>query len=441
MKYTPVIGLEIHVELATKSKMFCRCSADHFAKVANTQVCPVCVGLPGALPYANRKAIEDTIKLGLVLNCKINYFSKFDRKHYFYPDLVKGFQISQYDIPFCYEGNFQIPNSRLQIKIRRVHLEEDTGKLVHQKKDGRNVTLVDFNRSGVPLVEIVTEPNFRNISDVIDFLKEMQLIIRYLKISSADMEKGSMRLEANISLAKKGETKLPDYKVELKNINSFKFLEKALEAEIFRQNTLFLSGKIILQETRGYDEKTGKTFSQRTKEEAQDYRYFPEPDLPPVKLLNQEIKKLRKYLPELPDEKRSRFRKKYQLTENYIEILIQDYQRSEYFESAVKIGGTYGISSKNIADLLVNQNLDMKYSEPAVLIKYLVQISKSSFVDTTEVIKAVNKIIAENNKAVMDFQKGKVNVIGFLIGQTQKLLKGKGDPNKIRDAIIKAIEK
>ncbi|MFI5265527.1 MAG: Asp-tRNA(Asn)/Glu-tRNA(Gln) amidotransferase subunit GatB, partial [Candidatus Levyibacteriota bacterium] len=339
-KYKPVIGLEVHVELKTKSKMFCRCDATYFGQEPNTHTCPVCLGLPGALPYPNKQAIEWCIKIALSLNCKINEFSKFDRKNYFYPDLAKGYQISQYDLPFGEKGFIEVfkekgSNVLKRIGITRVHMEEDTGKLTHATVEGTSVSLVDFNRSGVPLVEIVTEPDFENEYQVVQYLQKLQKIVRYLGVSNADMERGDMRLEPNISLRKDGETGLPKYKVEVKNINSFKFVDRAIKFEIERQAKILDEGKTPAQETRGWNETKNATVSQRSKEEAHDYRYFPEPDIPPIAHTKPQIDDLKSQIGELPDAKQKRFEKEYALAGYDAEILTRENETADFFEQAV----------------------------------------------------------------------------------------------------------
>ncbi|AKM83581.1 hypothetical protein A2422_01785 [Candidatus Woesebacteria bacterium RIFOXYC1_FULL_31_51] len=427
-KYKIIIGLEVHIEPNTKQKMFCRCQQDHFGKIPNSNTCPICLGLPGALPYINKEAIEKIIKLGLALGSKINNFSRFYRKHYFYPDLPKGYQTSQLDSPFCIGGEL------LGKKINHIHLEEDAGKLVHETIDGEKVSLIDFNRSGSCLIEIVTEPVFNSVIEVIAFLKELQLIARYLDISNADMEKGSMRLEANISLSLDG--KLPNYKVELKNINSFKFLEKAINAEIERQSKALNSGEKLIQETRGYDEIKKTTFSQRTKADSHDYRYFPEADLPPVELDNSEIEKIKLKLVELPEVKRKRFAEKYKLSKEYTEILILDIKRANYFEEAFKLSPNLITS---IANLMVNKNLDKDFSEPAGLIRKILELTKVDYANSSDVEESISKVLYENPDVIKSFKDGKGQVIGFLIGQIQKKLNGKGDPRIIQQKLLEKL--
>jgi aspartyl-tRNA(Asn)/glutamyl-tRNA(Gln) amidotransferase subunit B len=437
---TPIIGLEVHIELSTKSKLFCACPADHFAKKPNTQVCPICLGLPGAMPFTNREAVLSVIKFGLAFGSKINKFSKFDRKHYFYPDLPKGYQISQYDLPLCVGGKFE------DKRIRRVHLEEDTGKLIHETVDGVKSSLIDFNRSSVPLMEMVTEPDFHDVDSIIIFLKEVQTVARYLGISNADMEKGSMRLEANISLSPDEKLpdyarSLPDYKVELKNINSFGFLGKAIRAEISRQEGILAKGGKVDPETRGYDEVKQITYLQRSKEEAKDYRYFAEPDLPPMRFSDGEIDKLHNSLPELPKEKRKRFIEEFKLPADFTEILVTDFGRSNYFEEALKLAQEKPeISPKFVADLMVNKKLDSVYPEPAGLVRRIIELTNVEYSGQGEVEIAIAEVMAENQKAVNDYKNGKGEVVGFLIGMVQKKLKGKGNPQTVREKFLKKLQ-
>lgn len=398
MPWRTVLGFEIHIELGTNTKMFCACPADHFVQPANTLVCPVCLGLPGALPVPNLLAIEWCIKLGLALNCEINLKSKFDRKNYFYPDLPKGYQISQYDQPFCQNGEL------LGHKITRVHLEEDTGKLQHQG----NETWIDFNRSGVPLVEIVTEPDFTDSTQSDEFLKEIQAIVRTLGISTADMEKGSMRLEANVSVRPMNVTALPDYRVEIKNVNSFKFIKKAVDFEVARQIKALEAGESLVQETRGFKEATGETVSQRGKEEAHDYRYFPEPDIPPFEFTAAQIAKWRAELPELPAAKRQKL----------IDLNITFASAATIVSSPTRLQRFTELAKEHdpiqVAKLLVNLPED--------------QVSDVSMHDTVvmsdekQIRAMAEKVIAANPKAVSDYKSGKQQALFFLIGQVKSKL-------------------
>jgi aspartyl-tRNA(Asn)/glutamyl-tRNA(Gln) amidotransferase subunit B len=422
-KYEPVIGLEVHTQVKTASKMFCGCSADPFGREPNSNTCPVCLALPGALPVPNEIAVQKTIQLAKSLGCRLAEFSQFERKNYFYPDLPKGFQISQYAHPVGETGKFE------GITVRRVHLEEDTGKLIHEGRE----SLVDFNRSGVPLIEIVTEPEFSDPAVVTKFLKEMRTLLMHLEISDADMEKGSLRLEANISLRRAGEKVLPPYKVELKNINSFGFLEKALRVEIERQQELLASGKEVAQETRGFDEKMGVTVSQRRKEEAFDYRYFPEPDLPPLtkQTLRFEGKAMR-----TPQELRNDYIAQ-GVSPDYADILVRDpalARGTAEFSQATResIAGSAGI--------LINKRYGDLKKDPIEKIVSRYKASQEKVLLTGgEIETLADKVVLDNPAAVRDYATGKEAALQFLLGQLMKESGGKVAPQEALDLLKKLI--
>lgn len=421
----PIIGLEIHVELKTKSKMFCACPADHFGLEPNTIVCPVCLGLPGALPAANQTAIDWVVKAGLALGCEIQPKSKFDRKNYFYPDLPKGYQISQYDQPLCLKGIFE------GVRIRRVHLEEDTAKLIHRGTE----TLIDFNRSGVALMEIVTEPDIRSSRQAKDFLKNLRQVIKALGISDCDLEKGSMRLEANISLRKAGEKNLPHYKVEVKNLNSFRFVGKAIDFEIERQSAMTQP----IQETRGWDEKKQITYAQRTKEEAADYRYFPEPDLPPINLSAQAVEKLKREIPQLPDQQIGDL-VKLGLTADQARIISQNSLKYAFFQAtAVLLDHKDQINQA--AKEIINNRVKIDQLSPAAYAQKLKTGQPKSTITAADLEIVINKTLANSSKAIEDYQKGKESALDFLLGQIMRELKGHGQADEIRALLSKKLGK
>src|SRR4030042_2009707 len=358
-----VIGLEIHVELKTKSKMFCHCAADYFSHQPNTHVCPVCLCLPGALPVANKQAIEWTIMAGLAFGCQISLFSKFDRKNYFYPDLPKGYQISQYDLPFCLDGKMG------RIGIKRIHLEEDTAKLIHTKDS----TLIDFNRSGVPLMEIVTEPDIESAQEAKEFLKQVQLINK---------------------------------------------------------------GEKPIQETRGWDKSKQETYSQRLKEEAQDYRYFPEPDLPPIRWQKSEIERIKKLLPELPEARKRRFMEQYGLSDYQATISTASIAQSDYFEETINIGKEMGLDPVGTANVIINKRIDVDKTSPAKLSRILVEKRAVSKISDKQLGKIVKGVIRKNKQAVTDFKKGKTQAVEALLGQVMRATKGATNPNQTRKILL-----
>jgi aspartyl-tRNA(Asn)/glutamyl-tRNA(Gln) amidotransferase subunit B len=437
MKFTPIVGLEIHIELKTKSKMFCSCGAEHFGQKPNTQVCPVCLGLPGALPVANKKAIDWTILVGLALNCEIPLNSKFDRKNYYYPDLPKGYQISQYDQPLAVDGKTELKdkNEKLKvIRIRRVHLEEDTAKLIHE--NGK--TLINFNRSGVPLVEIVTEPDMESAQEAKNFLENLQKLIRALGISDADMEKGQMRCEptVNLKIEDNNETFFTPL-VEIKNINSFRFAHDAIEYEIKRQFEEFEKNREVKKygnkTTRGWDEDKKETFLQRTKEEAADYRYFPEPDIPPLRWTNGQIAnfKLQIMNLELPEQKVAKLVKEYGLSEYNAKILLENSVKGDYFTAVAKVTQKT-VSFTMIANYIINDRFNMNQIKPEELPALIKDREKINNMDEAEIKEYVEAALKENPDTVKQFREGKTTVLEYLVGQVMKKTKGKGSPDLMR---------
>lgn len=458
MEYITVIGLEIHTQLKTKSKMFCTCDNNAEGAEPNTLTCPVCMGMPGVLPVANSQAIEWTIKTGLALNSTIAEFSKFDRKHYYYPDLPKNYQISQYDMPFLLGGEVCIESkeSKKTIHLIRIHLEEDAGKLIHSN----DASLVDLNRAGTPLMEIVTKPEISSPVEAKIFMQELRSILRYLDVSDADMEKGHLRCDANISISIDGKEGVP---TEIKNINSFRMLERALTFEEKRQRELLKQGQKVIKETRGWNDNRGETYSQRSKEQAQDYRYFPEPDLPPFYPHKAfEIEKLKKEIPELPASKRQRYIGDFNLNIADAEILAVDKNMAQYFESVaskanpklaanwiineLKMEGILVIKEENLIELLINiENGKISGKIAKDILNEMISSGKSANViieekgieqigDENEISKICDEIIVESPQVVEDFKSGKGQALGFLVGQVMKKTGGKANPqivNKI----------
>ena len=480
MRYNVTIGMEVHAELKTASKMFCACKNGlGLEQEPNIHICPVCTGQPGTLPVPNRQAIEMVQRIGLALNCTINRHSKFDRKNYFYPDIPKGYQISQYDEPFCEHGTILVNGK--SFRITRIHLEEDTGKSLHPA--GADYTLVDFNRAGVALMELVTEADFENGKDTRAFCQKLRQTLRYLDASDADMEKGQMRCEVNLSLYPEGADRLSGTKVEVKNLNSFKTVERAIDFEIKRQTEILEEGKKVIQETRGWDEARGETVSQRKKESAHDYRYFPEPDIPPFDFSEEYIDGLRRTLPELPDAKAERFANEYQLPAADVVILTEEKEFSAYFEEvaseladkkasgemqaeiprAVKLAANYmlteirkhlserGEKTKDIPftpenyaefiSLIADKKINSSAAQSVLAEMYqggdndpshiVSRLNLAQVSDTGELEGVVDAVLAANAKSVADFQAGKENAFQYLIGQVMKETRGKANPEVV----------
>jgi len=439
-EYQLVCGMEVHAELKTATKMFCGCKNDPFhAPKPNIYTCPVCLGMPGGLPVANRTAIEWTIKLGVALGCKINLFSHFDRKNYFYPDLPKGYQISQYDQPFCYDGKLETEFG--PVRIRRIHLEEDTAKLLHKTIDGKKVSLIDFNRSSVPLIEIVTEPDIISPEHAKAYGKTLRQILRFMDIADCDMEQGGMRLEANVSIRPVGEKELPVYKVELKNINSFRFLEKAVAYEMERQARELNEGKTPIQETRGWNDDKGETFTQRVKEDAEDYRYFPDPDLPPLRFTEEQINEWCAELPELPAVRKDRWMADYHIDAKYADVLLDERETADWADQLFAAAAQKQLKVNALANAIVNKKIAVKVGDNAdTVLTAFTALHQTDSVDENELLQIIEAVIAENADAVAQYKAGKTQIFGFFMGQVQRRLGKKVDMQVVKNAIERKLQ-
>jgi aspartyl-tRNA(Asn)/glutamyl-tRNA(Gln) amidotransferase subunit B len=473
MEYESVIGLEIHVELDTESKMFCSCST-RFGEKPNTQTCPVCLGMPGSLPVPNKKAVEFVVRSGLAVGCGISLYSQFHRKNYFYPDMPKDYQISQYDLPLCVEGSIDLDleDYKATIGITRIHLEEDTGKLVHIGGKGRiagaDYSQVDFNRAGVPLMEVVSEPDIRTPEEAVSYAKKLRAVFVSLGVSDCSMEKGSMRVDANISIRPKGSDGL-GVKAELKNLNSFRSLQRGLAYEIKRQIKAIEDGEEIVQETRHWDESKGATSSLRTKEYAHDYRYFPDPDLVPMEFDSYWVEELRAHLPELPDQRKQRYMLQYGLPSHDANLLNESKSMCDFFEEAASLynGDPKTVSNWILGDITYYLNTEnLEIDETAVTPKHLSELLKlmdkgtisgkiakeifpemfetgklpqviveekgmTQISDQSEIEKIIDMVLEENTAAVQEYREGKDRAFGFLVGQAMRLTKGRGNPQLI----------
>ncbi|HEV3460725.1 MAG TPA: Asp-tRNA(Asn)/Glu-tRNA(Gln) amidotransferase subunit GatB [Candidatus Dormibacteraeota bacterium] len=478
-RYEVVVGLEVHAQVLTQSKMFCGCSTDYLTTPPNANTCPVCLGLPGSLPVINRRAVEATIRTALALNCEIPEFSKFDRKNYFYPDLPKGYQISQYDLPFSRNGHldFDVKGETRRAGITRVHLEEDTGKLQHAGAiEESQSSLVDFNRAGVPLMEIVSEPDLRSADEAREYVMRLRTILQYIGVNNGDMESGQLRCDANVSLRPVGRAEFGT-KVEVKNMNSFRAIHRAIEYEIERQTQVLETGGRLVQETRGWNDARGLTVSQRTKEFAEDYRYFPEPDLPPLEVSRAWVAEIRSSLPELPAARRERFMTAYGLTPYDASLLTSSKPMAAFFEETVRLGApAKAVANWILSDFSRLLNADHKEIEESSVkpthLQQLIQLIDSGVIsgkmakETFEVmyrapdpapalaalkgssqisgeaeLEAIaEQVIAENAQSVADFKAGKQQALKFLIGQGMKISKGRANPQRLEASLREKIK-